>query len=151
TLDTGRHLKRKRKNMITPQHFEILGPLKEFRILSTHHLKSLSSYEKSMSAFYKVISRLEKNELVKNFNNPWTNEKYLYLTSKGLSLLGDERDTLPINLDQRFHDAIVTKVALALRSIPKINEVYLDSNIPKSFPLMEKTPDILVTGTTSKE
>lgn len=137
--------------MITPQHFEILQPLKELRILSTHDLKRLSNYERSNSAFYKVVTRLERDEVLKNFNNPWTNEKYLYLSTKGLRLLGDEKDALPINLDQRFHDAIVTKVALAMRAIPKIHEVFLDSHVPKSFPLMEKTPDILVTGSTSKE
>lgn len=132
---------------ILPGYFDFLLPLKTWRILSVSDLKRLSGHTGSQSAFYKIITKFEKNKIVESFQNVWSNEKFIYLLPHGLKLLGDERAILPINLDQRFHDAIVTKVALNLSIIPKFSEIYLDHNIPKSFPLMEKTPDILVTGT----
>lgn len=132
---------------ISPIQYEILLPLKEWRILSTLDLKNFTGYEKSNSAFYKTICNLEKNGFVKSFMNPWTNEKYLYLLPNALKTLGEEKVILPINIDQLFHDAIVTRVALLLRSISKIEHVYLDSIISKEFPLLEKTPDILTVGT----
>lgn len=131
---------------ISPGYFDILLPLKTWRILSLKELKRLSGHTGSLSAFYKIISKLEKNKVIESFQNIWSNEKFIYLLPDGLKLLGDEKAILPVNLDQRFHDSIVTKVALNLSTIPKFSEIYLDHNIPKSFPLMEKTPDILVTG-----
>ena len=133
---------------ISPNDFEILTPLKEWRILSTADLKRISGHEKSKSAFYKVVTKLAKNQLADSFINPWTNEKYLFLLPLAHKMLGTEKENLPVNLDQRFHDAIVTKVALNLKDVSKFEEVYLDQNIPKSFPLLEKTPDIVVSGNT---
>ena len=62
--------------------------------------------------------------------------------------MGEDKYILPINLDQIFHDSIVTRVALQLKGVSRIEEVYLDSNIPKYFPVMENTPDILAVGAT---
>lgn len=131
---------------ISPGYYYILLPLMTWRILSVGDLKRLSGHAGSQSSFYKIVTKLEKNKIVESFQNVWSNEKFIYLLPNGLKLLGDDRAILPVNLDQRFHDSIVTKVALNLSLIPKFSEIYLDHNIPKSFPLMEKTPDILVTG-----
>jgi hypothetical protein len=134
--------------LITPIQYEILLPLKEWRILSILDLKNIVRHEKSNSAFYKTISKLEKNGFIKGFQNPWTKEKYLYLLPNALKTLGEDKYILPINLDQIFHDSIVTRVALQLKGVSRIEEVYLDSNIPKYFPVMENTPDILAVGAT---
>lgn len=135
---------------IAPSYFEILNPLLKWRILSVRELKNRSDYKGSQSAFYKIISKLEKNNLIESFMNSWSNEKFLYLKSSALKALGEEKFLLPINADIRFHDAISTKVALYFKELAFIKEVYLDQEIAKHFPLMEKTPDILVLGEKEK-
>ena len=82
--------------------------------------------------------------------NPWSNEKFLYLKPDALKALGQEKALLPVNIDIRFHDAITTKVALFFKSYPFVKDIYLDQEIPKHFPIMEKTPDILIVGEKTK-
>lgn len=134
---------------IAPSYFEILTPLLKWRILSVRELKNQSEYSGSQSAFYKIISKLEKNNLIESFMNHWSNEKFLYLKPNALVALGEEKFLLPINKDIRFHDAIVTKVALYLKTYSFVKEIFLDQEISKQFPLMEKTPDILIQGETN--
>ena len=131
---------------IAPSYFEILNPLLKWRILSVRELKNQSDYRGSQSAFYKIISKLEKNNLIDSFMNSWSNEKFLYLKPDALKALGEEKFLLPINADIRFHDAISTKVALYFKDLNFVKDVYLDQEIAKHFPLMEKTPDILILG-----
>lgn len=135
---------------VSPSTIEILMPLKDWRILSLADLKLLTGYSRSQSSFYKLISKLEKNNLIESFINSWTNEKFLYLLPDGESVVGSEK-LLPVNRDQRFHDSICTKVALNLNETQFFKEIYLDHNIPKHFPLMDKTPDILVCGANLKD
>ena len=101
---------------VAPSYFEILNPLLKWRILSVRELKNQSEYSGSLSAFYKIISKLEKNKLIESFMNTWSNEKFLYLKPDALKALGQEKALLPVNIDIRFHDAITTKVALFLKS-----------------------------------
>lgn len=135
---------------IAPSYFEILTPLLKWRILNVRDLKNQSGYSGSQSAFYKILSKLEKNNLVDSFINSWSNEKYLYLKSDALKALGEEKALLPVNVDIRFHDAITTKVALFFKSYAFVKDIYLDQEIPKHFPIMEKTPDILIIGEKTK-
>lgn len=135
---------------VAPSYFEILNPLLKWRILSVKELKNQSDYSGSQSAFYKIISKLEKNNLVDSFMNSWSNEKFLYLKPAALKALGQEKFLLPVNVDIRFHDAITTKVALFFQSCAFVKEIYLDQEIPKHFPIMEKTPDILIVGEKTK-
>jgi hypothetical protein len=135
---------------ISPSYFEILTPLKKWRILSVKDLKDQAEYQKSASSFYKVIAKLEKNRLIDSFINSWSNEKFIYLLPEALKVIGDEKTLLPVNLDQRFHDAIATRIALLFKSIPFVTDIYLDQEIPRIYPLMEKTPDILIEGVQTK-
>ncbi|MBC7428532.1 MAG: hypothetical protein H7336_07975 [Bacteriovorax sp.] len=135
---------------VAPSYFEILNPLLKWRILSVKELKNQSGYTGSQSAFYKIVSKLEKNNLVESFMNNWSNEKFLYLKPDALKAFGQEKFLLPVNVDIRFHDAITTKVALFFKSYSFVKDIYLDQEIPKHFPIMEKTPDILVVGEKTK-
>jgi len=131
---------------IYPSYFELLNPLRKWRILSIKALKEESEYAGSSSAFYKIVSKLESNMLIDSFINSWSNEKFVYLLPTGIKALGEEKSSLAINRDLRFHDAISSKVARLFRSYHFIEGVYLDQEIAKSYPLLERVPDILAEG-----
>ena len=135
---------------ISPSYFEILTPLKKWRILSVKDLKEQAEYQKSSSSFYKIITKLEKNCLIDSFINSWSNEKFIYLLPEALKIIGDEKSLLPVNRDQRLHDAIATRIALIFKGLPFVTDIYLDQEIPRIYPLMEKTPDILIEGVKTK-
>jgi hypothetical protein len=136
---------------IYPSYFELLNPLRKWRILSINALKEESEYSGSSSAFYKVITKLEKNMLLDSFINSWSNEKFVYLLPTGIKALGEEKASLAINRDLRFHDAISSKIARLFKSYSFINGIYLNQEIAKSFPLLERVPDILAEGKITKE
>lgn len=69
---------------------------------------------------------------------------------EALKVIGDEQVLLPVNRDQRFHDAIATRIALIFKGLSFVKDIYLDQEIPRIYPLMEKTPDILIEGERTK-
>jgi hypothetical protein len=136
---------------IAPSYFELLTPLKKWRILSVRDLKEQSGHNGSRSSFYKIITKLENYLLIDSFINSWSNEKFIYLMPNAIKVLGSENKLLPVNRDQRFHDAIVTRIALNFKEYHFVKDIYLDQEIGKIFPLIEKNPDILITGQLKKE
>lgn len=136
---------------IAPSYFELLMPLRKWRILSVKDLKEQSGHNGSRSSFYKIITKLENNLLIDSFINSWSNEKFIYLMPNAIKVLGDEKKLLPVNRDQRFHDAIVTKIALNFKQYDFVKDIYLDQEIGRNFPLIEKNPDILVEGQLEKD
>lgn len=136
---------------IAPSYFELLIPLKKWRILSVKDLKEQSGHSGSRSSFYKIITKLEKNLLIDSFVNSWSKEKFIYLMPNAIKVLGEEKKLLPVNRDQRFHDAIVTKIALNLKEYDFVKDIYLDQEIGKNFPLIEKNPDLLIEGQLKNE
>lgn len=131
---------------ISPSYFDILSPLRKWKILSIKSLKEEAGHIGTRSGFYKIVSKLEQNLLIDSFINAWSNEKFVYLGPKGLKALGIEKSALHINRDLRFHDSLVTKVARYFEKLSVINEVFLDFEVRESFPLLERVPDCLVTG-----
>ena len=131
---------------IKPSYFDLLYPLRKWKILNVRALKEEAEYHGSFSGFYKIISKLEKNLLVDSFINSWSNEKFIYLLPDGIKALGENELSLNINRELRFHDSIVSKVARDFKSYPHIEEVYLDFQTRQEFPLLERIPDCLVTG-----
>ena len=114
---------------IKPSYFDLLYPLRKWKILNVRALKEEAEYHGSFSGFYKIISKLEKNLLVDSFINSWSNEKFIYLLPDGIKALGENELSLNINRELRFHDSIVSKVARDFKSYPHIEEVYLDFQI----------------------
>ncbi|MEE2670296.1 MAG: hypothetical protein VYA54_01200 [Bdellovibrionota bacterium] len=135
---------------IAPSYFELLMPLKKWRILSVKDLKEQSGHNGSRSSFYKVITKLESYLLIDSFINSWSNEKFIYLMPNAIKVLGEEK-VLPVNRDQRFHDAIVTKIALNFKDYNFVKDIYLDQEIGRNFPLIKKNPDILIVGQIKKD
>ena len=69
---------------------------------------------------------------------------------EALKVIGDEKALLPANRDQRLHDAIATRIALIFKGLPIVSDIYLDQEIPRIYPLMERTPDVLIEGIKTK-
>jgi hypothetical protein len=136
---------------IKPSYFDLLLPLKQWKILSLKALKEEAEYSGSASGFYKIISKLEKNKLLDSFVNSWSNEKFLYLLPDGIKALGGNERSLGLNRDLRFHDSIVSKVARTFRSYSFVKDVYLDFQARDQFPLLERVPDFIVTGRKEKQ
>lgn len=131
---------------INPSYFEVLYPLTKWKILSIKDLKEEVEYNGSLSGFYKIISKLEKNLLIDSFINTWTNKKYIYLMPSAIKALGENISTLNINRDIRFHDSIVTSITRKFNTYPFIEEVFLDFQTREKFPLLERVPDSLLIG-----
>jgi Uma2 family endonuclease len=131
---------------INPSYFDLLEPLRRWKILSIKGLKEEAEYAGSFSGLYKIISKLEKSRLVGSFVNSWSNEKYIYLLPDGIKALGANERSLNVNKELRFHDSIVTRVARKFSNYAFINETYLDIHTREVFPLLERVPDALVVG-----
>lgn len=135
---------------INPSYFDLLMPLSKWKILNVKALKEESEHHGSFSGFYKIITKLEENRLIDSFINSWSNEKYIYLLPEGIKALGKNDMSLHVNREHRFHDAIVARVARIFNHYPHIENVYLDFQIRHRFPLLERVPDCLITGTLNK-
>jgi hypothetical protein len=135
---------------VNPSYFDLLEPLRQWKILNVKALKEESEYQSSDSGFYKIITKLEKNLLIDSFINTWSNEKYLYLLPNGMKALGANNKALNVNRDLRFHDSIVSRVARTFTKYPFIKQVCLDIHTRDRFPLLERVPDFLVQGETNK-
>ena len=131
---------------INPSYFELLTPLKKWKILNIKALREETEYQGSNSGLYKIISKLEKNQVIDSFINTWSNEKFIYLLPNGIKALGGNERTLNINRDLRFHDSIVSKVAREFNTYPHIEKTYLDFQTREVFPLLERIPDCLLHG-----
>lgn len=129
----------------------ILEPLALWRILSINDLFEQSAYSKSRAAFYKIIQKLERLNLIESFQNCWNNEKYVYLLHEGLALLGHSKATLPINKDLRFHDSLTSRIGLVFDKLPIIKSVLVDQNISNIYPNISKIPDLLIEAESKKE
>ncbi|OFZ52140.1 MAG: hypothetical protein A2381_19020 [Bdellovibrionales bacterium RIFOXYB1_FULL_37_110] len=136
---------------IMPSYFDLLLPLKQWKILSLRELKEEAKYTGSFSGFYKIISKLEKNMLLDSFINSWSNEKFLYLLPDGIKALGGNEKSLHINRDLRFHDSLVSKVARMIKEFSFVKDVYMDFQAREVFPLLERVPDCVASGFLKKE
>jgi hypothetical protein len=136
---------------IKPSYFDLLEPLRRWKILSIAALKEEAEYLGSFSGLYKIVTKLEKYLLIDSFVNTWSNEKFIYLMPEGIKALGENERSLSLNRDLRYHDSLATKVGLKFSRYPFINKTYLDFQIRETFPLLERVPDILVVGKLKKE
>lgn len=131
---------------VNPLYIEMLSPLRKWKILSLSDLKKDTEYSGTSSGFYKVVSKLEKAKLIGSFKNPWNNQKYLYLLPKGIEALGENKMSLGVNKDSRFHDSIVSIIGKKVLEIDIFKKLYLDFEIRGSFNLLERIPDLIVEG-----
>lgn len=113
---------------INPFHLELIRPLIKWKILSIKELYEDSGYPSSYKSYYKVIQRLEKNDVLGSFKDVWTKSKRLYLTKKGNELVNPfDWMAHAFNKQNLFHDSRVT---LYLR--------FLAQNLPVSHVVLEQ-------------
>jgi hypothetical protein len=140
---------------INPFHLELIRPLVKWKILSIKELYEDSGYVGTYKNFHKIISRLEKAEVINGNKDVWTKTKRMHLTRLGNELVNNSRwMSHVINSGSFFHDSRVTLYLRYLASHLKISSVELEQERMKirSFQDMQRIrPDAEFSITTSSE
>jgi hypothetical protein len=126
---------------INPFHLELIRPLVKWKILSIKELYEDSAYEGTYKNYQKIISRLQKAEVVKGNKDVWTKTKRMYLTRTGNELVNNSRwMSHVINDGSFFHDSRVTLYLRYLAQHLKMDSIELEQEWMrvKSFQDMQK-------------
>ncbi len=108
-------------------HLELLRPLVKWKVLSIKELFEDSGYAGTYKGFHKVITRLEKHQVVEGFKDVWTKSKRIYLTKIGSELVSPHQWRADAyNLNALFHDSRVTLYMRFLASYLNIHRLQLD-------------------------
>jgi DNA-binding MarR family transcriptional regulator len=94
-----------------------LFPLKKWRILDLKTLLDKSLYHHSYEAFTKMLQRLEKKKMIESFIDPFTKNKFVYLTKEGDSYLGGTDNSPMLSTNSLIHDSRVVKLVLELLNL----------------------------------
>lgn len=89
---------------INPEHFKVLYPLKDWRVLDLASLHLKSDARLSQPSLIRLILRLEKAKVIKSFRDPWSRKKYVYLTKTGEELISLNDFPTSISNESIFHD-----------------------------------------------
>jgi DNA-binding MarR family transcriptional regulator len=126
-----------------------LEPLKDWRILDLKNLMAKVNYELGYVGFTKIISNLEKKNLVKSFRDPFSRKKYLYLTNIGNDYLGGNMNPPAISKETFVHDAKVVELVLEFLKLHSFYGFELEHQIKdlKSFGTSYRIcPDAVMLG-----
>ena len=99
---------------INPEHFKLLYPLKDWRVLDLANLQIKSDARLSQSSLIRLVLRLEKAKVIKGFRDPWSRKKYVYLTKKGEELISLSEYPTALSEESLFHDLRVVDLGLDL-------------------------------------
>lgn len=100
---------------------QFLRPLRKWRILSLNDLKEECIFPMNYTNFARRIYRLENNDnLVKSFIDPYTKQKFIYLSEKGVSYICDKSHAPSISPQTLVHDA---KVSILAREFLKLSAI----------------------------
>lgn len=129
---------------INPIHFEIIEPLKKWKILSLKDLKEETKTGKSDASIYKIIKRLEGHQVIDSFIDSWSKEKHIYLDQNAREYFDiDKHDLIP--RDRRYHDAITVKLLRTMLKEGYIKKAMLDDEIKKKLTAHDHIPDGTIT------
>lgn len=106
-----------------------LEPLKKWRILNLKNLMGKANYELGYVGFTKMMSNLEKKNLIGSFRDPYTRKKYLYLTNEGNSYLGGGSKSPAISKETLVHDSKVVEIVLGLLALKSFYGFELEHNM----------------------
>jgi DNA-binding MarR family transcriptional regulator len=126
-----------------------LFPLKKWRILDLRTLLKKSLYENSYDAFTKMLLRLEKKNLIDSFIDPFTKNKFIYLTKEGDQYIGDKEHSPAMAPQSLIHDSKVTKLAIILLELSNFIDCELEheKQIQGGFKMQNKIiPDATIHG-----
>ncbi len=99
---------------INPEHFKLLYPLKDWRVLDLANLHKKSNARLSQPGLVRLILRLEKAKVIKGFRDPWSRKKYVYLTRMGEELISLNDYPTAISEESLFHDLRVVDLGQEL-------------------------------------
>jgi hypothetical protein len=89
---------------INPEHFKLLYPLKDWRVLDLASLRIESKFHLCRTSFNRLTLRFEKAKIIKGFRDPWSRKKYVYLTRKGEELISLNEYPTALSEESLFHD-----------------------------------------------
>lgn len=125
---------------INPIHFELIEPLKKWKILSLKDLKDETKIKKSDASIYKIIKRLEQNEIIDSFIDSWSKEKHIYLDQKAKDHFDLEISEL-IPRDRRYHDALTVKLVRAFLKDGIAHKAFSEQELKKMLTKHDHLPD----------
>jgi hypothetical protein len=99
---------------INPEHFKLLYPLKDWRVLDLASLRLESKFKLCRTSFNRLTLRLEEAKIIKGFRDPWSRKKYVYLTKKGEALISLTENPTSVSEESLFHDLRVVDLGRAL-------------------------------------
>lgn len=99
---------------INPEHFKLLYPLKEWRVLDLASLRLESKFQLCRTSFNRLTLRFEKANIIKGFRDPWSRKKYVYLTKKGEELISLTDHPTSVSEGSLFHDLRVVDLGREL-------------------------------------
>lgn len=110
-------------------HLQFLAPLAKWRILDLKSLREEVDYPLHPDGFAKNIRKLEKAQVLRSFQDPWSRKKYIYLSSEGEKLVNDTGKPLSISEETIVHDAKVAQFVRLMLERSTINEAILEHEI----------------------
>lgn len=93
---------------INEKRESVLLPLIKWRILAVTELLELSEYNGNLRNMHKLVSRLEKDNLLTSFIHKYNDRKYVHLTRVAHKEISDQ--PWNISTEIKMHDAIVSTV-----------------------------------------
>lgn len=110
----------------------ILEPLIDWRILNIETLRSKLNGRVNYFSFCKSIRKLEEDNLIASYRDPYTKKKYIYLTKSGESEFQLEFDKSKISTDTLVHDIKVVEIAQSFEMLGYIDEIILEHQIQRN-------------------
>lgn len=128
-------------------HLQYLKPLLKWRILDLQTLLKMCPYPKNYFSFARIIRGLEKLEIIHAYKHPFNNRKYIYFSSFGEKLLGDDKKPTAISKETLIHDIKVSEFALEFLDFAAVDKVTLEHELHNKGELYSRTglvPDAVI-------
>ena len=110
--------------ILSHRHNDLVETTLRWKVITLQCLKEAVKNQKSKRAFERLVDRLEKNMILKSCLNSWGMEKILH---PSLQIVSDLAPTLSKEIVEEniCHDALVTKLSLALLNYPLFTNIEL--------------------------
>ena len=138
------------QKIYSPALYDYIEPLAKWKILNLENLHIAAWRKTSPSNFYKTFGRIKENGLVEDFQDNYSQRKYVYLSKKGREALGINY-LIPLNKESLIHDSFSSENAFHFKDFPFTKEVLVDHEILQRYPLIGHRPDALVFGYHKKD
>lgn len=130
-------------------HLDYLRPLIKWRILNLETLRSEIVYQqKKYDRFRQIIRKFEQNKITDSFIDPYSNKKFIFLTSLGGRLINENGIQSSLSEETIFHDARAVEVIREILSYPGFEESKLEHEIESRHEFSRRTtfiPDGILT------